>query len=524
MNKLTGILIVFVLMNACGIIENNRKVPLYETFETEILINDVQGNKFSKFISFSFSKDDRVFNAEGFFNGEDKWCVRFMPDETGEWNYSWQFENKNGSGKFFCVEKSNPKNHGHVKRDPGHERYLVYDDGSPHYWYGGKWINTPNYGPESKGDEKNVDYLTDTEFLNYLDTVEQYRHNGLLLKHALYPLENDKLSWDLKWIQRGEWLVKQMAERGIYCQINFFDTWSRDREKFLTTNTDGSNQVFNVWDSTDYVAKENYIRTLVARYSGFYNVYWELGNEMEHRPNNGATFVKLSNENYIPWIHKYDPYQLPVCLSERIWKQTNVDIGLIHQTDDFPTVVTEGNRPVMINELVRGGINDVLWKDSVMCDPAERISYRRTFWRYFTFGGSGSSEATWLSINKPLNQAALNVMGDQMRLRNFIEKLPVSINEMDTDTAFISKGPGSFRTRGKNGECYVTYFLLDTETSVNGDTVMINTAAGQYEYKWYDPKTGIYTNPEITEIKAAPHSILHPDFTEDLVLLVTRVR
>lgn len=524
MNKLTGILTVFVLMNACGIIENNKKVPLYETFETELVISDVQGNKFSKFISFTFSKDDRVFNAEGFFNGDNKWCVRFMPDEPGEWNYSWKFDEKNGSGKFLCVEKSNPKNHGHVKRDPEHERYLVYDDGSPHYWYGGKWISTPNYGPEAKGDEKNVAYLTDTEFLNYLDTVEQYRHNGLLLKHALFPLENDRISWDLKWIHRGEWLVKQMAERGIYCQINFFDTWSRDRETSLGTNTDGNKQVFNVWDSTDYAAKENYIRTLVARYSGFYNVYWELGNEMEHRPNNGAAFVKLSNEKYIPWIHKYDPYQLPVCLSERVWKQTNVDIGLIHQTDDFPALVTEGNRPVMINELVRGGVNDVLWKDSVMSDPVERISYRRTFWRYFTFGGSGSSEATWLSINKPLNQAALNVMGDQMRLRNFIEKLPVSINEMNTDTVFIAKGPGSFRTRGKKGECYVTYFLLDPETSVSGDTVMINAAAGQYEYKWYDPKTGIFTNSEKTEIKAAPHSILHPDFTEDIVLLLTRVR
>jgi hypothetical protein len=346
----------------------------------------------------------------------------------------------------------------------------------------------------------------------------------LLLKTALYPVGNDLLSWDLEWIRRGEWLVREMAARGIYCQLNFFDTWSREKGKWFTNNTDGTNQVFNVWDTSDESAKENYLRTLIARYSGFYNVYWELGNEMEHRPNSGTAFAALANDKYLPWIRKYDPYDLPVCLSEEIWRKTNVDIGLIHQTNRFPDYKTDGNRPNMINELVRGGISGVLATDSVIRNPEERISYRRTFWRYFTYGGCGSTQATWLSITEPLNEAVLNVMGDQMRLRNFIDQLPVSINEMDTDTGFVATGPGSFRTRGEKGECYVTYFLLGPETSLKRDTVTINATAGQYEYKWYDPKTGIFTNSEKTEIKAAHHSILHPDFTEDIVLLVTRVK
>lgn len=528
MKKTTWLLIVVILLtsviilNRCIFSTPIPEIPLYESFEKDLTFRGIEENRFTKFVSFTFTKGDRIFTPEGFFNGENHWKVRFMPDETGLWEYKWSFGGKHGKGKFLCTEKANPKNHGHARRDSAHPRYLVYDDGTPHYWFGGKWINALNYGPQQKKDEKNPGFLDDLQFLSYLDTMELFRHNGLLLKNALFPLEDDKITFDLSWINRGEWLVEQMAKRGIYCQINIFDTWSREKGIWFKNNTDGKKQVFNVWDSTDYTAKENYIRTLIARYSGYYNVYWELGNEMEHSPNKGSAFVKLSNEKYIPWIRKYDPYHLPVALSEKIWKQTTVDIGLIHQTNDFPAVETDGNRPVMINELVRGGIKGVLARDTVIRDKSERLSFRRTFWRYFTYGGCGSTEATWLFIDKPLNEAVINVMEDQMRLRDFIDKLPVNINEMDTDTGFVEKGPGSFRTRGKEGECYVTYFLLDPGTSVSGGTIQVSLPEWNFEYRWYDPATGNFSMPSGTGEEKTPDLISHPEFTEDIVLLITK--
>ncbi len=502
--------------------KETTEVPLYELFEDDLNFPGVKGNMFTKFVSYTFTRGIRTFKADGFYDGNDTWRIRFMPDEQGIWRYEWSFEGKNGGGSFICSERKRIINHGHVKRDPVYPRYLVYDDGTPHYWHGGKWISTSDYGPESKEDETNNDYLEDHQFLSYLDTLERYRHNGLLLKTALFPLENDKLSWDLEWIHRGEWLVREMAARGIYCQINFFDTWSRDREKWFANNTDGTKQVFNVWEPGDEPAKENYLRTLIARYSGFYNVYWELGNELEHKPNKGTDLATQANEKYIPWIRKHDPYDLPVCLSEEVWRKADVDIGLIHQTNRFPDFITDRNRPNMINELVRGGIRDVLWKDTVMRDPSERFAYRRTFWRYFTYGGCGSTEATWLNITEPLNEAVLNVMGDQMRLRNFLEILPPDINKMDTDTSFIEEGPGSFRTRRKTGECYVTYFLVEPNTTVDEGTLRVDLPQGDYEYRWYDPKTGIFTRPERVSSQRLPFRIHHPGFTEDMVLLVTK--
>lgn len=492
--------------------------PLYGTFSLTFNASGVGGNKFQSFASVTFSRNGRTFDVDGFHDGDDTWRARFMPDETGTWDYSWSFQSDSGNGSFSCTTRTNSTAHGHAKVDPDHPRYMVHDDGTAHHWYGGKWISGSNYGPPTKGAETNSEHTSDAQFLSYLNTCEQYKHNGLLIKTSLYPLENDKLSWDLTWIRRAEWLVEQMAQRGIYCQLNIFDTWSRDKNYWFQYNTSGSAQPFNVWASGDETAKENYVRTVVARFSGYYNVYWELGNEMEHSPNSGSAFASHANAEYLPWIRQYDPYGLPIGLSEGVWRSTNVDIGFLHQTGSLPS--TGYTQPTCMNELVSGGTEGSLWKDAVIRNPEARYSYRRTFWRMFTYGGVGSSEATWLDINTPLNTAVLDVMNDQMLCREFVDSLPVHINEMDTDTEFVNSGPGVYRTRRETGKCYVTYFLLDKNQTTGSGTVNVDLPAGTYSAKWYAPKTGNWTNQETVVSSGGTKNIDHPSFTEDIVLLL----
>ncbi len=499
---------------------DSGNTPLYGTFELILDAPGVSENKFTKFASVVFSKGTRNFNVDGFHDGGDIWRARFMPDQEGIWNYSWSFHNSSGNGSFVCTVRTNAKAHGHVKVDSAHSRYLVYDDGTAHHWFGGKWIAAPNYGPSSKGAETNDGRYSDAEFLNYLNTCENYKHNGLLIKTSLYPIENDKFSWDLTWIHRGEWMIKEMAERGIYCQVNFFDTWSRDKDKWFSYNTNGPSQVFNVWASGDEDAKENYIRTIVARFSGFYNVYWELGNEMEHSPNSGSAFVTEANAKYIPWTRQYDPYGLPIGLSENVWKNADVDIGFLHQPRTSSLPSTSWTKPTIMNELVSGDVDGSMWRDDVIRDSTTRYSYRSTFWRMFTYGGVGSSEATWLNIKTSLNDAVLNVMSDQKWCQEFINALPVHINEMNTDTEFVNSGPGSYRTRRKDGQCYVTYFLLGKNQNTGSGTVNVDLPAGIYTVKWYNPKDGNYTNQSAITSSGGTEIILHPAFTEDIVLLV----
>jgi len=499
---------------------------LFETFELTLEIPEVSQNRFTQFVSVKFSQGGRDFTVDGFYDGGDTWRARFMPDQEGVWSYSWSFREESANGAFVCTPSLDPENHGHVRVDQAHPRYLIHDDGSAHYWFGSAWIGGNRYGPTEKRGETNEKHVTDTEFLEYFDVLRANRHNGLLLEIQLFPLENDQLSWDLEWIHRGEFLVREMAARNINCHISIFGTWGRGRGHFFKASTSGDTQVLNAWNSNDETAKKNYLRTIVARFAGYSNVYWELGNEMGHSPNSGRGFIKQANEKYIPWIRHFDPYDLPIGLSEDDVWGADVDIEFNHQTNELPE--PSNKKPRIMNELVRGGVDKLkMWKDETIRNPRARLGYRRTFWRMFTYGGCGTSEATLIRFDKaaPFNPAVLDVMGDQFRLREFLEGLPVHINEMNTDRSLVRSGPGSHRARALAGRCYVVYYLLrNPGDSEPEGTTSLRLPPGKYEAAWYNPSDGTWSESILIEAGGNSTSISHPGFREDIVLRVVESR
>jgi hypothetical protein len=524
---------------------------LYQTWELSVANDRPYKNPFD-FEEISLQAQisgpsGQVYKIDGFFDGLDKgsktptWRIRFMANEVGLWTYRYQWSDQSQSiqGSFTVTSDPAAGNHGHVKTDPDNARYLIHDDGTPHYWWGGKWISAQDYGPKTKGAESNYvigsssgaifGHKTQQQLLDYLDLLYRYKHNGLLMKIALYPLEKDRISWDLEWIQRGEWLVREALKRGIYVQINMFDTWSRDQQAWFSNAMEGAKQPFDVWNSGDEALKKNYLRSIVARFAGFANVYWELGNEMEHYPNCGKCFVARANAEYIPWIREFDPYDLPIGLSENAWQSANVDIGFLHQTNHLPAL--DESRPLIMNELVRTGhplhwlerwigLRDGLWQDQMMRNRDWRYMYRKTFWQMFTHGGSGASEATWLNLYQPLNEAAANVMADHWRLREFMEKLPVNINRMMPDTQLITESAFSSSSRSDRNTVFVSYLLAELDTDTDAGELNLKLPSGTFQARWYHPTTGSFS--DVVRLGGGNTTLQHPAFYEDLVLLITR--
>jgi hypothetical protein len=483
-----------------------------------------------------------TYAVTGFFDGDGNggrdgvlWKIRFMPNEAGEWAYSYRWSDGGEAvdGRFRVGTAADPRHHGHVRVDPQFPRALVHDDGTPHYWWGANWIAADACLEADAAGEEGRRIV-----LDYLDLLHRYGHNGLLLKTALFPLADDKVSWDLPWARCAEWIVREAGRRGIYVQVNFFDTWSRARHR-RTHVTDGSAHVFNVWEPGDEAAKENYIRTIVARFAGFYNVYWELGNEMEHTPNSAESFIHLANRDYIPWIRRSDPYGLPIGLSEEIWTRCDVDIGFLHQPAALLDLADGGHqgllgrvwaslshdprppKPVIMNELVEAGFPRMLWEDAAIRNPDYRLAYRGTFWLMFTSGGAGASQATWLNFAAPLKDAVLAVMADQQRLRTFMEALPVNVNATARDDGFVGDGPGRFLTRSLPGRVYVSYFLLGPGETAPAGALTLHLPRGPYDLAWYDPQSGIHTPPVRIQSDGTPLSVPHPAFVEDIVLQAT---
>lgn len=551
---------LFMLMVLClNATANEKIVTLYGMFETEINSDKEYKNPFdytevafnAKFVS----PGGKTFSVSSFYDGQDfagidVWKIRFMPHESGRWKYrvSNDVGNAVQNGEFRVTDDvAHAANHGHVKVDIENNRYLIHDDGTPHFWIGGKWISARDYGPESKsgqlnkGFDKRVSlgygYKTNQQLINYLDQMTKYKHNGILLKIALLPLENDRISWDLDWIQRGDWLVQEALKRGIYVQINMFDTWSRGKDYYFKYNMKGSDQLFDIWTDGDDKYKKNYLRYIVSRFSAYANVYWELGNEMEHT-NCGSCFVQLANEKYLPWIRQFDPYQLPIGLSENIWRKTTADIGFLHQANILPDESMD--RPVIMNELVRYDFEPSLlqkiwrkllskplprglWHDDAMNDKALRFTFRRTFWKVFTHGGSGSSEATWLDIENSLTANALNVMRDHMHLSNLIQDIFPQLNQMMPIQNFIISlnDNEQISTRGNNS-IYVSYFDVGHNNKVASGTVSLSALIGGYKATWLNPSTGKVVS-EVNNTLDSQQIIMRPFYNEDIVLLLKKL-
>lgn len=504
--------------------------PLYSTYELTFENSDVSGNRFLEYVDVTFEKDGRTFEVDGFYDGDDTWIARFMPDEKGRWSYEWSFQGDSGSGTFVVTDKTNSDNHGHVQVDPDHPRYLKYDDGTPHYFYGAKWIGDSEYGPSSKGEESHENRVSDEEFSDYLDVLKSTGHNGILVKTQLHPLgiedTEEKIRWDVDWIGRADWLVRKAAERGIYVQINLFDVWSRDKDTwFENAPGDTTQHVFDVWNDGDEKAKENYIRYLVARFSGYYNVYWELGNELGHGfrldnlDDSEQAFIDQADK-YLNAFEEYDPYDLPIGVSggpgsARMYEDIDVDIGFPHGGWTASTPRSSEPKPVITNEVTQGN----LWGTSDIEDPDNRWKYRATFWRVFTLGGSGASEATHLDITEPLDETTKQVMRDHGRLRSTLEKMPVSINEMERLDSFVESGPGETSARGVDGEAYLAYFLVEANSRESG-TVRLNVPSGDYEYRWIEPSSGDAPDSGTVTSSGGSTSIDHPSFDHDLVLRI----
>ena len=413
------------------------KPALYDTFTLTFAGAQPEGNPFAYFPKVEFCKGDRRFRVEGFFDGDGAggqqgtvWKVRFMPDEEGKWTYTWRFLSWSGEGSFEVVARQDTKLKGHVKLDPGHHRGLRYDNGAPFYAILGKWFSAKNLRPSSPTYKDQVtrhNYLDDQTILAYLDALAATHHNTTLYKVCQYPLNDDCATWDLAFCARYDRLLEAAADRGLYVWLNFFDTWGRALGSPFEWNTDSDAQVLDPWHENFLPETEFYLRYFIARWAGYANVMWELGNECDHAPNSGSEFVRLTNDYYLPWIHKYDPYRLPIGLSEGIWQQANVDIGFLHQTNQLPR--PEYEKPVIMNELVSGGFTpEALAYDGLIRDPSQRLSYRRTFWRMFTYGGAGCGEATWLDLKAPVDEAVLDVMRDHQRLGETLSGLKVDLN------------------------------------------------------------------------------------------------
>jgi len=300
LNRVFAVFMLFTFAAIAGAQKTaSEKVERWGIFEVS-LTGPSGGNPFVDVkLSAEFSygvlpdkQKGRVFQPEGFYDGNGVYRIRFMPDELGQWTYvtkSNRRELDGKTGKFTCV-KASPDNHGPVRV---HKTWhLSYADGTPYFQVG-----TTCYAWAHQGiamEEQTLATLKKAPFNKMRMCVfpKDYVYNKNEPKY--YPFEGTPLKdWDYsrfnpEFFRHFEQRVGDLRDLGIEADIILFHPYDRWGFKNMSSETD-----------------DRYLRYIVARLAAYRNVWWSFANEYD----------LMKEKTMADWdrcfqiVQQYDPYQ-----------------------------------------------------------------------------------------------------------------------------------------------------------------------------------------------------------------------
>jgi len=238
-----------------------------------------------------FIHKGRVFEPEGFYDGDGVYRIRFMPDALGEWTYrtkSNRRELDGKKGKFTCVQPS-PDNHGPVRV---HKTWhFAFADDTPYFQVGTTcyaWVHQTD-----ALEKQTLATLKSAPFnkLRMCVFPKDYVYNKN--EPQYYPFEGRPLKdWDWsrfnpEFFRHLEKRVGELRDLGIEADIILFHPYDRCGFSRMDSRTD-----------------ERYLRYIVARLAAYRNVWWSFANEYDlMRQKKMADW-----DRFFQIVQQYDPY------------------------------------------------------------------------------------------------------------------------------------------------------------------------------------------------------------------------
>lgn len=261
------ILLLTVLLTFLSVSAQNR-VERWRIYEI-VLKGVSKGNPFTDVqLSAIFTNGKNIKTVSGFYDGNGKYKIRFMPDETGSWTYITSSSFKalhNKKGKFECYANTN-NNHGPVAvKDTFH---FAYADNKPYYPFGTTcyaWVHQGDSLAESTLKTLSHGYFNKMRMCIFPKDYDWNKNEPLL-----YPFEGKPLTdWDYAnfnpaYFQHIEKRIMQLDSLGIEADLIVFHPYDRWGFKKMDRKTD-----------------DFYIHYIIARFSAYKNVWWSMANEYD---------------------------------------------------------------------------------------------------------------------------------------------------------------------------------------------------------------------------------------------------
>lgn len=317
-----------------------QRVEQWDIFEVQ-LTGPSDGNPFAEVqLSARFSDGSRTVEVEGFYDGDSRYRIRFMPPHPGRWTWvsqsnRWPLTNKQGE---FTVLPARAGNHGPVGVRHGH--HFAYADGTPY-----KPVGTTMYSWAHRGDAleaRTLQTLAQAPFnkvrmLVFPQTAGTDKHPPRLWPFAAGtpPARWDFQRFNPAFFRHLEQRVGQLRDLGIEADLILHHPYDDKRE----------------WgfDSLPRELDDRYARYLVARLAAYRNVWWSLANEFD--------FIRTKTDE--DWEHlgqllqRADPYGhlRSIHNGKRIFDQARP--WITHVSMQHGMAAAEASRAVLFREAWR---------------------------------------------------------------------------------------------------------------------------------------------------------------------------
>ena len=276
--KLLGRLLVLQVISTFPFTSTLAQSAVEQWGRFEVTLpHSFSGNSFKAVdLSATFVGHDTSYVVSGFYDGNDTFKIRFMPQQSGRWNYTTASnvsELNEKTGSFECV-KATGKNHGMVRVSETY--HFRYDDGTQYYPFGTTayaWTHM-NHAVQ----ETTLKALTSSGFNKVRMSV--FPHGSV--EPELFPFPAREVKRDSSGKENHAWdferfnpaFFKQLEKRiddlgkiGIEADLILFHPYDEKRWGFDVLPPEVNNR---------------YVRYVTARLSAFRNIWWSMANEFDY--------------------------------------------------------------------------------------------------------------------------------------------------------------------------------------------------------------------------------------------------
>ncbi len=286
-------------------------VSLYRTFEKTLVNNATYRNKFTDVeLTCTFtSPSGKITSFFGFYDGDGKgggdmltgntWKIRFLPQETGTWSFTWKWSDgtEGGTEVFECVASRAGK--GILQAYNENPRWLAYNGIEP------VWLKS--YYETGHGSiAQPFDWITENIYQPMI--VRGYNHlqvNWLLSLCCFSQIYNDgpaPTTQDLALYKDRN--VTETMRLDVWHLMEKHVDWLNDRNVGLHMflGFDGSKNDGPAWVNLSEPEKDFYVKYVVARLAPFANIAgwgytWEVPGDREEE-----------ELGWAKWVQKYDVF------------------------------------------------------------------------------------------------------------------------------------------------------------------------------------------------------------------------